>query len=325
MNQKAAVLGGIGLGIGLMYLLDPAMGRRRRALMRDKTVRYWTRTCEALGTASRDVSNRVMGAAAEFRSGSTGNVDDSVLEARVRSRMGRVVSHPSAVTVSAMAGRVALGGDILRSEADTLLRAVSKVPGVQSIENNLQTHETAENVAALQGSGRTARSGVNPRTWPPSTRLLAGAAGTALAVYGIAKAAAPRPQPRWRRILSAAGAALAGIPQGMSYVSKGVSYIPKGASYVPKGLSYIPKGVSYLPRFDSARFRSWSPTARIIAAGTGAALTFYSIARARDRRRKMSGWRRVWYDVSNLRHRVPPMSVWRGMPARVAHSMPWVH
>jgi hypothetical protein len=148
--------------------------------------------------------------------------------------------------------------------------------------------------------------------------LLAGAAGTALAVYGIAKAAAPRPQPRWRRILSAAGAALAGIPQGMSYVSK-------GASYVPKGLSYIPKGVSYLPRFDVAHFRSWSPAARIIAAGTGAALTFYSIARARDRRRRTSGWRRVWYDVSNLRHRVPAMTAWRSMPAKVVQSMPWVH
>ena len=45
MQAKVALLAGIGLGTGLMFLLDPDRGKRRRAVLRDRTKRI-TRTTQ---------------------------------------------------------------------------------------------------------------------------------------------------------------------------------------------------------------------------------------------------------------------------------------
>ena len=39
MTKESALIGGAGLGAGLMYLLDPDRGKRRRALVRDQAAR----------------------------------------------------------------------------------------------------------------------------------------------------------------------------------------------------------------------------------------------------------------------------------------------
>jgi len=59
------VLGAIGLGAGLMYILDPERGRRRRAVARDKVTSAFNRTGRAISKKSRDLSNRAYGLAAE--------------------------------------------------------------------------------------------------------------------------------------------------------------------------------------------------------------------------------------------------------------------
>ena len=50
-----SVLVGAGAGAGLMYLLDPDLGNRRRALMRDQLVRAGHVTGDAVDVTSRDV------------------------------------------------------------------------------------------------------------------------------------------------------------------------------------------------------------------------------------------------------------------------------
>jgi osmotically-inducible protein OsmY len=62
-------------------------------------------------------------------------VDDGRLLERVRAKLGRVVSHPHAVTVDATGGRVRLRGSVLESEVSRLMRAVSRVPGVKAVVN----------------------------------------------------------------------------------------------------------------------------------------------------------------------------------------------
>ena len=61
MNGRLALITGIGFGAGLMYILDPAMGRRRRALVVTRPVHAWKKTSDAVGATARDVSNRAAG------------------------------------------------------------------------------------------------------------------------------------------------------------------------------------------------------------------------------------------------------------------------
>src|SRR5437764_13370518 len=132
MDQGFSLLGGMGLGAGLMYLLDPNLGRRRRALLRDQLVRATSRTEDYLDATWNDVRNRAQGLAAETAAlWKDEPADDRVLIERVRSRIGRYVSHPRAIEVSTRNGRVTLIGPILAREADGLLGPVALVPAAR--------------------------------------------------------------------------------------------------------------------------------------------------------------------------------------------------
>ena len=74
----------VGTGAGLMYLLDPERGRRRRALLRDKAGHATREIRRALGLASRDLVNRSRGVVAEVRHKiESGDTSDDVLIERV--------------------------------------------------------------------------------------------------------------------------------------------------------------------------------------------------------------------------------------------------
>ena len=66
-GRIAALLGGIGLGAAVMYVLDPQGGRRRRALARDKAVSLANKTGRVVEATSRDLANRAKGVAADAR------------------------------------------------------------------------------------------------------------------------------------------------------------------------------------------------------------------------------------------------------------------
>ena len=189
MTNKAQILGtGLGLGAGLTYFLDPGRGRRRRALLRDTVTHAAHVTGRAVGKTSRDVSHRVSGVRSNVVSMfGCETVDDAVLVERVRAKLGRTVSHPHAIEVTAERGRVTLKGLILDREIDPLLKCVCRVRGVTGVENRLDAHEEAENVPALQGGQRRSgeRSEFMQTSWSPTARLLAGIAGSALALYGL--------------------------------------------------------------------------------------------------------------------------------------------
>src|SRR5919205_3479420 len=100
------LLAGMGLGATLMFFLDPARGRRRRGLVRDQVVRGLNVAEGSLGSTARDLRNRAGGLVAEARSRGRGRaVSDDVLVERVRAKLGRVASHPRAISVAARGGR----------------------------------------------------------------------------------------------------------------------------------------------------------------------------------------------------------------------------
>ncbi|HET9530117.1 MAG TPA: BON domain-containing protein, partial [Blastocatellia bacterium] len=188
MNKGLGLISGIGLGAGLMYILDPDRGNRRRALMRDKVSRAANRMGDAIETTARDMSHRAHGVMAETKNIlSKDQPEDDVLVARVRSKMGRVVSHPHSINVEAESGRVTLSGPILESEVDRLLSCVSGVRGVTEVVNNLEAHKEAGDVPGLQGGSHRpgTRIDVLQKNWSPATRTLVGTAGALATVYGL--------------------------------------------------------------------------------------------------------------------------------------------
>lgn len=138
MNKGLTLATGLGLGAGIMYLLDPDRGRRRRALLRDKCAWSARRTGEIFEGTARDLRNRTQGIVAELQSRfSSAPVDDGVLVDRVRSQLGHIVPHPAAIQVTAQNGKVTLSGPIVANKIDRLLSCVRHVKGVNEVVNNL--------------------------------------------------------------------------------------------------------------------------------------------------------------------------------------------
>jgi uncharacterized membrane protein len=192
MNRTCNFLSGAclgsGLGAGLMFFFDPHLGRRRRAMVRDQFVGLASHADDAVGKAARDLVHQTQGLAAETWSLLFGGqVDDRRLMQRVRSKLGRYVSHPHAIEVSAQDGRVRLSGRILEHERCSLVRAVAQVAGVRGVEDRLEAHRQPGSLPDLQGG--VCRPGeqlnVLQENWSPGTRVLVGSAGSILFTAGL--------------------------------------------------------------------------------------------------------------------------------------------
>lgn len=188
MPNGRQLVTGLGVGAGLAFLLDPARGARRRARIRDSMTHAATLTRRAAGTTGRDVVHRTYGAAAALRSVvRREHVDDQVLVERVRAKLGRFVSHAHPLHVAAADGVVTLSGPILEREAARLLSAVHRVRGVHAVIDQLERYEQQGGVPALQGGRLPGGDRVDmlQTHWAPATRVLVGAAGSALATAGL--------------------------------------------------------------------------------------------------------------------------------------------
>lgn len=69
MKGIFTILGALGVGAALMYLLDPEQGDRRRAAIRDKGNRLNRQTRDAVSRRMRDLSNRAKGLLHEAEAG----------------------------------------------------------------------------------------------------------------------------------------------------------------------------------------------------------------------------------------------------------------
>jgi len=180
MNRSVTFASGLGLGAAVMFLFDPAVGGRRRAVLRDKGRSAISGGRRYLQAAAKDLSNRVRGTFRELQPHEERLFagDDDVLVDRVRTAFGRVVSHPGAVHVMIENGTVRLDGAILSSELRPLMSAILNVEGVHSVDNRLKVCETAKDVPGLQGTGSLRRRRLVPRA--PGARLAMGLAGGAV-------------------------------------------------------------------------------------------------------------------------------------------------
>jgi hypothetical protein len=206
------LIAGVGVGAGCMYLMDPDRGRFRRALLRDKTSSAYREVSTSLERAKTDLANRAHGLLAQAKSAVHHTpVEDDQLVARVRAKLGRLVSHPHAIDVIARNGTITLSGDVLEGEAHGLVSGAGSIRGVSLVCDHLLRHRDAANISSLQG-GRERRPGrpeILRREWPPALRMLAGVAGGSLGVYGLLSS---------KRAVKAVA-----LPFGMGLLARGIS------------------------------------------------------------------------------------------------------
>ena len=185
---SAPILGALGVGAGLMYLLDPHRGPRRRALIRDKSVHALHALNELFEKGARDLACRTRGFIAETRSFLRDeDVPDDILKERVRAKLGHIVSRPHAIDVVVRDGQVTLAGPVPAEDVARLLAAIAVVPGVRDLEPHLDIYVARDSVPELQGGDRDEEKRLqrSRERWSPILRLLAGLTGVGLVGAGL--------------------------------------------------------------------------------------------------------------------------------------------
>jgi len=147
------LLGGIGLGSALSYLLDPSLGRGRRARARQKALRAARLGSRDARHLEHDLSNRAHGFLARLRAAVRTEIpDDEIVKERVRSALGRASSHAGAIEVSVTNGTVGIKGPVLEREHARVVREIQRVRGVRAVEDGLERHVHPAGVPGLQES-----------------------------------------------------------------------------------------------------------------------------------------------------------------------------
>jgi len=148
-----------GVGAGLMYLFDPSRGKARRTMLRDKAVSACDKGKHILEQGAADLKHRAEGMAAEIGKAVHPEepVSDEKLIARVRTHLGRVLTHPHSIHVSVKDGCVVLAGHVRPYVMKNIGAAVKSVPGVKGVENHLIVQEAANDTPPVAGWRHPAR------------------------------------------------------------------------------------------------------------------------------------------------------------------------
>jgi len=153
-SQSGLIVGaffGIAAGALAMYYLDPQRGRTRRALVKNKVYSVNHRMMTRSGQIAENLKNRMYGKFQTLKHRrKASHVDDEILMLRVRSVIGRKVSHLKALNIFVTNGEVSLSGPILKQEVPSLMKVVERVPGVTRVIDDLSKYDPAEIIPDLQ-------------------------------------------------------------------------------------------------------------------------------------------------------------------------------
>jgi osmotically-inducible protein OsmY len=135
-HRAPAVAAAIAAGAGIEYLLDPADGRRRRHVLRDRTVAASRRLARRGAQQARYAEGKAEGAVRGAMS-TPRPADDQTLADRVRSEIFRRPDAPKgAVNVGVVDSVVTLRGQVDDpAEIQRLVDDARAVPGVRSVQN----------------------------------------------------------------------------------------------------------------------------------------------------------------------------------------------
>ena len=138
------------LGAAVMYFFDPQSGRRRRAMLRDRTLALFRRGARQAERTGRGVAAEAQGVAQKVTHLSEEpkpQPDDVTLARKVETEIFRDADVPKGkINVNAENGVVYLRGEAdTQQMIDDLAERARKVQGVQGVENLLHLpNEPAE-------------------------------------------------------------------------------------------------------------------------------------------------------------------------------------
>ena len=138
MNTLFRLATAFAAGAAAMYYLDPATGRRRRALVRDQGVAAGHDIEDYARAKGKCAADRLHGAAAEAHAHMADHpVGDQQLHDRIRTKLGRLVENPGDVSVHVQDGHVVLMGSASAAEIETLATSVAAMRGVGDVDVRL--------------------------------------------------------------------------------------------------------------------------------------------------------------------------------------------
>ncbi len=150
LTRLFVVMMGIGLGAGLMYILDPDRGRTRRALIRDKTGSVIRKTGEQLGGTAENLGNHAKGVVAEAAGVIRRSpITDQELIERARAKVSELIQNAGNIQVTAANGRITLSGPVLASQVQNIVEQVARMPGVKRVQNHLTVYQYESDVPTI--------------------------------------------------------------------------------------------------------------------------------------------------------------------------------
>jgi hypothetical protein len=152
-GHTAMLLTGLAIGAGAMYVFDPEQGGRRRSHAGQKALRGGHVARHWIACRCADLGNRAWGAVAELGSSlrdRNRSIPDDILEARVRSQLGHVLSHPGVMSVEVHDGQVTISGNILPGERSRIEDRIRKTRGVRNCTIHVFEREASEGILDLQ-------------------------------------------------------------------------------------------------------------------------------------------------------------------------------
>jgi hypothetical protein len=184
MTGLFKIVKGIGLGVAAAYLMDPKLGRSRRAKLRDGVLDLVSNVERQAKSGWHDLANRGKSLIDEAQSRLMGNeAEEQELAEGIDSRIGHYISRPDLVDVAVRGKRAKLTGKVLSTEINDLVAAVKSQPGVKAVDPRVDIYD---NIAELSNS---------PASKPayfqtafknaPAIPLLIGAAGLLLGARAL--------------------------------------------------------------------------------------------------------------------------------------------
>ena len=135
-----SVTAGAALGAAVMYFCDPHRGKVRRAELKQKGASAARQASHELAKRAEDLLNRAQGLVAEAEAaiecGEQAANDDLIAD-RVRSHLGHIAEHASAIETEVVNGIVALRGTISPERKRAVIGDVLSVHGVKGVRDLL--------------------------------------------------------------------------------------------------------------------------------------------------------------------------------------------